>query len=238
MRSLTGAVALLLSLCSIVSIAQADQRATQRIAGGRFAVIAARIAHALPADPDASLVPAFTVPDQTLAAGSLALVAHAAVVTPTYINVPIEVDLNGRQDRIVFVGYRVVQYVQTAVAAHDLAPGSVLAAGDLKLARVPFYGRHASGTDVLVGRRIASAFMQGQPIYVEQTQVDQIVKPGSTVILVIRDGDVSLVADVVARNGGGLGDQVTVYSASTNKTLSGTVVGPNRVELDIQGATQ
>ena len=227
----------MIALCSTLAVAQADQRATQRIAGGRLAVLAARIARALPADPDASLVPAFTVPDQTVAAGSLTLLARPAMVTPSYINVPIEVDVDGHQDRIVFVGYRVVQYVQTAVAAHDLAPGSVLAARDLTMARVAFTGRRSNGTAVLVGRRIATSYTAGQPISIDQTQVDQIVKPGASVILIVRDGAVSLVADVVARNGGGLGDQVTVYNASTNKTLSGTVVGPNRVELDLQGAT-
>lgn len=255
MRSLTGAAALLIALCSTLAVAQADQRATvdartscamstlahpcasQRIAGGRLAVLAARIARALPADPDASLVPAFTVPDQTVAAGSLTLHARPAMVTPSYVNVPIEVDVDGRQDRIVYVGYRVVRYVQTAVAAHDLAQGSVLGPSDLTMARVAYTGRRSNGTAVLVGRRISISYTAGQPISIDQTQVDQIVKPGSTVILIVRDGGVSLVADVVARNGGGLGEQVTVYNASTNKTLSGTVVGPNRVELDLEGAT-
>ena len=236
MRSLAGAVALFVTL-SAVSTASADVRATQRIAGGRLAAVAARVARALPADPDAALEPAFTVPDQTVAGGSLTLVAGNAVVTPSYVNVPIDVDVNGVRDRIVYVGYRVVHYMQTAVAAHDLAPGSVLAPDDLAMARVPFTGRHANGTTVLVGRRVASAFTQGQPIAIEQTQVDQIVKPGASVVLIVRDGGVSLVADVVARTGGGLGEQVTVYNAATNKVLSGTVIGPNRVELDLQGAT-
>jgi flagella basal body P-ring formation protein FlgA len=238
MRSLTGAVATLLALCAVVSTAQADQRATQRIAGGRFAVLAARVARALPADPDAALVAAFTVPDQTVAAGSVALVVRPAMVTPSYVNVPIEVDVNGRQDRVIFVGYRVVHYVETAVAAHDLAPGSVLVASDLKMARVPYLGHNANGVDVLVGRHIASSFTQGQAISIDQTQTNQIVKPGASVVMIVRDGGVVLVADVVARNGGGLGDQVTVYNASTNKTLSGTVVGPDRVELDLLGAMQ
>ena len=170
MRSLTGAVALLIALCTTLAVAQADQRATQRIAGGRLAVLAARIARALPADPDASLVPAFTVPDQTVAAGSLTLRARPAVVTPSYVNVPIEVDVDGRQDRIVFVGYRVVQYVQTAVAAHDLAPGSVLAASDLTMARVAFTGHRSNGTAVLVGRRISMSYTAGAPICLRESR--------------------------------------------------------------------
>ncbi len=237
MRSLTGAVALIIACNAVVSTAGADQRATQRIAGVRIAAIAARAARALPADPDASLVPAFTVPDQSVAAGAIALVPHSAIVTPSYVNVPIEVDVNGTLERTIFVGYRVVRYVHTAVAAVDLAPNTTLTAEDLTIARVPYAGHYANGSAVLVGRRINGAVTAGQPIYIEQTQTDQIIKPGSTVILVIRDTDVSLIATVVARNGGGLGDQIMLFNPATNKTLSGTVVGPNRVELDLEGTT-
>ncbi|MHB8144911.1 MAG: flagella basal body P-ring formation protein FlgA [Vulcanimicrobiaceae bacterium] len=38
-----------------------------------------------------------------------------------------------------------------------------------------------------------------------------------------------------ARTSGGLGDQVQIYNPSTNKSLSGTVTGPGRVELDLSG---
>ena len=49
----------------------------------------------------------------------------------------------------------------------------------------------------------------------------------------MRDGPVSLTADVIARTGGGLGESVTVYNEQTNRILSGTVTGPNRVELTL-----
>ena len=61
------------------------------------------------------------------------------------------------------------------------------------------------------------------------------MRSGSGVILIVRDGPVALTADVIARTDGGLGDEVTVYNAKTNKVLSGTVTGPNRVELQLPG---
>ena len=57
-------------------------------------------------------------------------------------------------------------------------------------------------------------------------------------VLIVHDDGVSVVADVVARTGGGLGDQVSIYNPQTNKTLSGTVIGPDRVELNLSGDTQ
>jgi flagella basal body P-ring formation protein FlgA len=56
-------------------------------------------------------------------------------------------------------------------------------------------------------------------------------------VLIIHDGGVDVVADVVARSSGGLGDQVALYNPQTNKSLSGTVIGPDRVELDLSGGT-
>jgi flagella basal body P-ring formation protein FlgA len=74
-------------------------------------------------------------------------------------------------------------------------------------------------------------------LYVEQTAVVELVKAGSTVVLIVRDGPVALAADVVARNSGGLGDTVAVYNPGTKKALTGVVTGPNRVELNLPSAS-
>jgi len=104
------------------------------------------------------------------------------------------------------------QYVETAVAAHDIVPGTVLSAGDLAMARVPFTGRPGNGIDALVGRKVTGSLLKGQPVRIEATTVNQIVKAGSTVVLVVRDSGVQVTADVIARTSGGLGDEVSVYN--------------------------
>jgi flagella basal body P-ring formation protein FlgA len=80
-----------------------------------------------------------------------------------------------------------------------------------------------------------AAANRGALVYVEQTAEVNLVRSGSGVILIVRDGPVQLTADVISRTDGGLGDSVTVYNAKTNKVLSGTVVGPNQVELELPG---
>jgi flagella basal body P-ring formation protein FlgA len=127
--------------------------------------------------------------------------------------------------------------VQTSVAAHDLPPGTVLAAGDLVTARVAWNGRPPVGADLLLGRRLMAATVKGTAVYVEATVPDTVVKPGQAAILIIHDGIVSLTADVVARTGGALGDTVTVVSPQTQKAIAGIVTGPNRVELTLPGGT-
>jgi flagella basal body P-ring formation protein FlgA len=238
MRSIAAAVVLFLALAGILPLGASAQASAQRIAGSRLTSIASRVLRGLPADPNAQPVLSNAIADQLVGPGAIALTAQAPLVTASFINVPIAISLDGRVDRVVYVGFRVQHFVQTAVASHDLAPGSVLEADDLTLARVASTGHTTNGSAVLVGRRLIGAISAGQPVYLDRTQVDQIVKAGATVIMVIRDGAVSLVADVVARSGGGLGDQITVYNSSTNKTLSGTITGPDRVELNLDpGAT-
>jgi flagella basal body P-ring formation protein FlgA len=137
--------------------------------------------------------------------------------------------------RTVVAGFHVITYIETAVAAHDLAPGSLISAEDLTLTRVAATGRPAVGRDVLFGRRLNLAVAKGVPVYVEETSPDRVVRAGQAAILVIHDGPVSLMADVIARTGGAIGDTVTVINLQTQRAVAGIVTGPNRVELTLPG---
>jgi flagella basal body P-ring formation protein FlgA len=236
MRTLAFAIVFVIALAPFG--AQAQDARTQRISGARIASLASHEVSLLSHDADSGFVPSGSVPDQIVDAGRVDLRAGTPVGTPSFVNVPVSIAVDGHVDRTVIVGYRVEQYVQTAVAAHDLAPGAVLSADDLTTARVRFSGVAPNGTDVLVGRKLTGAALKGQPVTIAQTAVNQIVKAGSTVVFVVRDNGVAVSADVIARTSGGLGDQVMVFNAATHKALSGTVTGPGTVELDISGGDQ
>jgi flagella basal body P-ring formation protein FlgA len=211
------------------------QAPTQLVAGSRLAALANNVVAHLVTDPDRAAVAAFAPVDQNVPAGTLAISVSTPQINPTYVAVPMQITVDGRVVRSVVAGYRVQQYVHTAVATHDLAPGEVLGAADLTMTRVLSNGRPSVDAGSLVGRRMRAATNRGALIYVEETSIVDLVKSGAGVILVIRDGPVALTADVVARTAGGLGDTVTVYNARTNKILSGTVTGPDRVELQLPG---
>jgi flagella basal body P-ring formation protein FlgA len=235
-RQLLVAVALVLALTCVPGMVRAA--ATQTLKGSSIEALATPISKAVRLTGDAQLVQAYPIPDQILPPGHVELVAQSAIVNQTYVNVPIEVTLDGRFLRQIFVGYRVQRYLQTAVATHDLVPGAVLSASDLRMARVVFTGQRTNSTDVLVGRRVIAAVRAGTPVTIEGTRVDQIVKAGNTVSLIVDSNGVRIATDVVARTSGGLGDEVTVYNPQTSKVLTGTVVGPDRVELNLSGETQ
>lgn len=230
-RSLLALTAAILTLAPLGARAQS----LLHLSGARIEAAASRQIALLPHDADRQYVAVSSVPDQVIAGDRVSVHAQAPVGTASFVNVPVAIDVDGKLDRTVYVGYRVQQYVETAVAAHDLVPGTVLSADDLDMARVPFAGRPGNGVDALVGRKVTGAVLKGQPVTIGATAVDQIVKAGATVVLVIRDSGVAVTADVIARTSGGLGDEVSVYNPSTNKALSGTVTGPGTVELDISG---
>lgn len=226
------AAALILTLAPIGVSAQG---ALHRVSGERIERAALREIATLAQDADHRYVAVSAVPDQLVPGDRVSLHADHPLGNAQFVNVPVAIDADGKVDRTIYVGYRLEQYVETAVAAHDLVPGTVLSADDLSMARIPFAGRPGNGIDALVGRKITGAVLKGQPIPIEATSENQIVKAGATVVLVVRDGGVEVTADVVARTSGGMGDQVSVYNPSTRKALSGTVTAPGTVLLDISG---
>jgi flagella basal body P-ring formation protein FlgA len=215
--------------------ATAQSPATQNVSGARIAEITDKLADGLVHDPDRAVVPAYRLADQAVPAGRIELTTLAPLVYATYVAIPVQIAVDGRVAKTIMAGYRVQQFIHTAVAAHDLTPGAILGADDLTLARVPSNGRPSVDVASLLGRKIRAATPRGAVIFVEQTMINELVKAGSGAILVVHDGPVSLTADVIARTGGGLGESVTVYNAQTNKVLSGTVTGPDRVELSLPG---
>jgi len=218
-----------------VALASDAPASAQLIASARMSALADRVVAGLVTDPDRAVTPAFHLADQYVPTGHVSIQSETPQVNPTYIAVPMQILVDGHVARTVVAGYRVQQYVHTALAAHDLTPGEILTPDDLTMGKVLSNGRPTVDIGSLTGRRVRSAMNSGSVVYVEQTTVVTLVKSGSGVILVIRDGPVALTADVIARTDGGLGDAVTVYNAKTNKVLSGTVTGPNRVELDLPG---
>jgi len=231
-------LALAIAILTLAPAGALAQGSVLHVSGQQIAQAAAREIAGLAHDADHEYIAVSTIPDQVLSGDRVALHAQAPIGTQSFVNVPVAIDVDGKLNRTVFVGYRVQQFVETAVATHDIVPGTVLSADDLTMAREPYTGRPGNGIDALVGRKVNGSVLKGQPVTIEATAENQIVKAGATVVLVIRDSGVQVTADVIARTSGGLGDQVSVFNPSTNKALSGTVTGPGTVELDISGGDE
>lgn len=237
-RIASGALVALLVLVPGRAHARVVGPAQQIVAAARIAAVADRIARDEVRDADRALAPAFALSDISVPAGSVVIVAGLPQLNATYVSVPIRIEIDGRLARTIFAGYRITTFVRTAVAAHDLAPDTILNASDLIAARVPFTGRPGLETTTFVGRKVRALTPRGSILYPELTSVNEIVRAGMPALFVVHDGPVALAADVVARTSGGIGQSVTIYDPQTGKALSGIVTGPNRVELTLPGANE
>ncbi len=107
MRPLLAALVLALALVCVPGMARAAL--TQTVPGRNFEALATPISKGIRLTGDAQLVQAYPIPDQIVPAGHVTLVAQSAIVNPTFVNVPIQVELDGKFLRQIFVGYRVQQ---------------------------------------------------------------------------------------------------------------------------------
>lgn len=177
---------------------------------------------------------AYPVAEQRVLSGRTELRESAPpVVSPEYASLPVEIRVEGTLVRTVYIGYRIVTLVKTPVLTLAKHRGEVLSAGDFHDEMRADDGRSPIDPTMLAGRICNADFAAGAVVHPEQTSVDQIVKAGSPVVLIVHDGGVALAADVVARTSGGFGEMVTVYDEPSRKMLSGLVTAPARVELTL-----
>jgi hypothetical protein len=146
---------------------------SQNVSGAQIAALTDKLALGIIHDADRAVVPAFHLYDQAVPLGAVSLTALAPLVYATYVAIPVQISVDGRVARTVTAGYRVQQFIHTAVAAHDLTPGALLAAGDVTLARVLANGRPAVELSALVGRRVRAATPRGASIFVEPGRADR-----------------------------------------------------------------
>lgn len=224
-------------LTVLIPAAVLAQPQNQVVTAARIAAVSDRLANTLLNDPDKSIAPAYSVTDQSVPGGEVTIVAGSPLINASFIAIPVTIQVDGKTRATIMTGYRIKQFIHTAVATHDIVPNTVLTEDDVTVERVAFIGRQPVEVAPLIGRRLRSQVAKGTPLFVELTSVVELVKAGTSVVLVVRDGPVALTADVVARTGGGLGDIVAVYNPSTRKALTGVVTGPNRVELILPGAS-
>jgi len=217
------------------ALADGVQASTQIVPAARISALAERTARSLVTDPARAIVPAFTLSDQAVPAGVVAITSGAPQLNAGYVGIPIAIGVDGQVVRTVFAGFRITTYVRTTVAAHDLMAGGIIGADDLAYAQLPFTGRMNAPIESLLGRKLRSAITRGDAVYPDATLINEIVHAGMPAVLIVHDGPVAIAADVVARNSGGLGDYVATFDPQTQRVLSGVVTGPNIIELTLPG---
>lgn len=119
-----------------------------------------------------------------------------------------------------------------AVAARDLARGTVLQPGDLRIdRRSTRVRRPAPDLAALAGMVTTTAIVAGAEIPAEAVAVPPLVRGGQEVALLIDAGRFTLTTRGVALADGVLGAAVAVRRATDGRTVQATVSGPGELRL-------
>lgn len=137
---------------------------------------------------------------------------------------PVEVRLSGRLQEM----------MELPVPRRRLLPGELIRAGDLQLARLRAQGSRAEFVRVMgqaVGQAVRRPVTPGQPILLSDIGRPVLVQKGSSVRVVLDSPGISLTANGVATEPGGMGERVRVLNPTSRAVVEAEVIGPDRVRV-------
>jgi flagella basal body P-ring formation protein FlgA len=166
-------------------------------------------------------------------------VSHQPVALPARI-IPVTVELIDRQGAIVRKLRQTVHpryFAVAVVAVVDIGRGEAVGDSQLELRRAEVTGleHYYVSLDGLDGIQTKRYLNTGQVITPENVRVSYIVSRGDRVMVEVRDASFVIRTEGTARQGGSLGERISVYIDMTKRTISGIVIDKNTVLTDIMG---
>jgi len=123
--------------------------------------------------------------------------------------------------------------VQVVVASHDLAPGEVLNAADVTLARLP--ANQAASAVVAAadvdGMQVMSGVQQGAPLMQNDLSAPIVVRKGAFVVLNLAAPGMVLTAQGVALGAGGTGSVIPVLNPASHAVVQAVITGPGSASI-------
>ena len=144
-------------------------------------------------------------------------------------------DNNSTRTRLRFSGVA-VEMLDTAVLTRNVDRGEVLKASDVVVERRPKaeMGSDAAATrGHAVGMQMRRSLRAGQALRVADIGKPDLVHKDDNVMLIYETDGIYLTARGKAVDTGTEGDAVTVLNLQSNRTISGTVVGRDKVAISI-----
>jgi flagella basal body P-ring formation protein FlgA len=190
-----------------------------------------------PADGDITL-PGFDPP--LLPAGTT---PHSAVSETSFdpttgrFSALLAISAAGMQTLETRIAGQVFAMAEAAVLTHHLHPGAILRAEDLRSVRVRvalLHGNSAISLAAALGQSVRHDLPPGQPLTGADISRPVLVARGSAVTMRLEADGMSLSAQGVALEDGGLGDTVRIQNPSSKAILRATVTasGEARVVAD------
>lgn len=121
------------------------------------------------------------------------------------------------------------------VASGDLPRGAVLALKDVRLAEkdISTLREPYREVDTLIGMGVRRDIKSGEVLQKGVLAILPVVHRGELVTLTVRSAGLVLTASGLALDNGGIGEMIRVRNSSSQKEVSGRIVGPGKVDVEM-----
>jgi len=140
-------------------------------------------------------------------------------------------------DRSLFCSAMMTASRQVLAATHDLAPEAAVAETDFAPAWVDAFSTSPGALASFPGQGpylSATLLRAGQPLYQNSLKRPIAVHPGDMVTVLVKNGPITVRAQLQAQSQASVGDSVTMINPSSGMPVAVTVTGPKIAELVMQ----
>jgi|GEM_PF-636316 len=134
----------------------------------------------------------------------------------------------------IYVPGSVATFRDVVVAAHSLARGSRLEAGDLTYLRMnttTLNGGHVEDVDRLLGMEVKRQIRASEAIKLNYIRQPDLISKGETVVLRVKSRVLTVETEGTALANGHLGEQIRVRNDHSQRIVDGLVMGPGEVQV-------
>ncbi|HUD51034.1 flagellar basal body P-ring formation chaperone FlgA [Parvibaculum sp.] len=138
------------------------------------------------------------------------------------------------------VSGRAYPVMDVPVLTRDVTPGDVVRSQDIDWVRLPatrVSQNIITSESQLVGMSPRHSLRTGEPLRNTDVQAPLVVAKGTQVDMTYVSGSLTLTARGRALQSGAIGDTVDILNPRSNRTIQGTVLGPNMVRVDVLGGS-
>jgi flagella basal body P-ring formation protein FlgA len=157
-----------------------------------------------------------------------------AMISPTQLGLTMYITVNDVEEARIRVSGQVDLIVKAVVAAKHLEKDHMIEPGDLRLARVNLsHLPNGAMTDLKAaeGMALRRRMTPGQPVLARDLSKVDVVNRGDMVTILAVSGTLKVTSRGVARQGGSVGETITVVNSRSQKSVLATVIAPNIVQV-------
>ena len=122
-------------------------------------------------------------------------------------------------------------FADAVVATRLIRSTEVVQSGDVVVQRGTVVAGAATSTDQVVGLEARVAIYPGRPVRVADLGPAAVIERNETVVLIYRQGGLTILSEGRALGRAGLGDAITVMNASSRQSVQGRVINFGQVEV-------